>query len=415
MHSIDPYNERFAPDRDADRYYREKVRAVVGIVLDAWEGDSPAVVLSGSLALGEGRVVRADDGIGPASDIDLYLVTTEERHAAGLDLLPRVRAALRRSPGCRGLTVDLGVTSPARLAAAPVSIANRTLAEYGRVLAGDADVLDCMRSLKGQPIPPTDGLLLLQNRTVEALVPVPLFTESSMHDAFWYLHAKTVRDIGLSAAVVAGRFAPRLSDRAELVRATWEGSDLGAVVSDFPALYERAVRDEAGGATASPGANAKSGARDETALRRAWQDLGATLFAVARWEYRAVDPRANGAPTSWVSVGNSPFRRRVKSWLPYATGEPGVFLRALTGGFPGTPMQGAYAAASCLMASVGAAWGDMSGNTDAMLEGARATCPFRAGSRAPEAAWWEMRNAICDYWNETVLGGSRTIEKGSPR
>ncbi len=413
LHSTDPYTAPFAPDPDVDQFYREKVRAVVDIVLGAWNGEAPTVVLSGSLALGDGRATRTPEGPGPASDVDLYLVTEEAAHAAALTDLPRIHGALRRSDRTSDLTVDLGVTTAARLAAAPVSIANRTLAEHGRVLTGDREVLDAMRSVRGRPIPPADGLLLLQNRTVEALVPVALFGDSSMHDAFWYLHAKTLRDIGLSAIVAAGRFAPRPGDRAELVRATWEESELGKVVPGFPARYEESSGSSSRGSAPSRGSG--SSVRGETALRRAWEDLGTTLFAVARWEHRTIDPHASDDPNSWVRAGSGPLRRRVKSWLPFATGDPGAFAKALTRGFPGTPMQGAYVAASCLMASAGTAWGGGAPDQGTMIAGARAICPFTVKDRRPDAAWWELRNAICEYWNETVLGGSRTIEKGGPR
>lgn len=409
MHSTDPYRQPLAPDPDGDRFYREKVRSVVDALLASWNGQHPTIVLSGSLALGEGRVLRTDAGIMPASDIDLYLVTSEQAYASAMDDLPRLHAMLSRHTETRGLTVDLGVTSSARLAAAPVSIANRTLAEHGRVLTGSQDVLNGMRHLAGKTIPAADGCLLIQNRTVEALVPVPQFGEASMRGSFWYLHAKTVRDIGLSAIVVAGEFAPRLSDRTALVRKTWAKTELGSIIPAFPDRYEAAALRET---TAMPGAHEQD---DLAALRAAWIELGMMLYTIAGWEYRVLGALPNGEPGSWARAGSDSFRRRMKSWLPLATSEPGAFLRAMSRGFSATPMNGIYIAASCLMASTGLAWGSATQRTGSMIDSARAVYPFATGAAEPDALWWELRNGVCAYWNEMVLGGSRTIRKGSPQ
>jgi len=406
----DPTRFALGPTEAADRYYRDRLDRIVSLIPERLGDARPlALLLGGSLALGEACVLFGPDGPEPGSDIDLYLVV----EGGGGEALRRRVADLRErmlaAADTPGLVVDLGAIPPERLRAFGPTIAHATLVRRGRTIWGDPAILEGAAPLRFEEIPGPDGYLLLLNRVVEELVELrPPAGDAKPEE--WYRTGKTVRDLGASALVAAGRFSPDLAEQKEKVRRLFGEEDGGPEAPGFVEEHrfwcDQKLRPDPAEAAARYG---KGGA----GIRAARLAVRDALEGILPWEWRRVwglPPEGDERDAARRAVR---FRRRARRWgellLRDGRGAAGPALRHLAAGLPATPLDAAYGAALRLLL----AWGPVLGaekrdGDDRHLDGAYENAvkrPERTGDFRRD--WVALRNETCAFWNREVMGGTR--------
>lgn len=399
-----------SPDPDTDLFYRDLLHRITERVVRETENRGfLSLVLSGSLALGEGSGYReSGGGVRPGSDIDLYLIVEEGVAGEWSARAGGVRERLLDALGVPGLIVDLGATSPDRLAGLRPSVAHCLLVRYGRTLAGDPEVLRRAPRLSFEEIPPWDGLLLLLNRVVEALAEwrhAP--REGAEERDFWYRAGKTVRDFGTSALVAAGEFVPALAEREAALPGFLEREGLAGRVPGFPEDHRfwcaQKRRPDAEEAKARYGGEGGVAEMRSRIARYASEFYG--------WETaRIFGAREGGSPLE-AMAGSERLRRRIRRWAGHALrGGAGAALRHAAAGLPATPLRANYAAAVGLLAASGPVGGrEATEEEERVLREAYRAAPDapRPGGGDFTARWAALRDRVCAHWNREVMGGAR--------
>jgi len=405
---------RFAtsPDRETDLFYRSLLRRAAEEIRKETEGRGlVSVVLSGSLALGEGSAYALEEGgLRPGSDIDLYLVTEEENVGELSARMVGFRERLLSLLGVPGLVVDLGVTSPDRLAKLQPSVANCLLVRFGKILAGDPETLRLASRPRFEEIPPRDGFLLLLNRATEELAEFRARAPRGAEERdFWYRFGKTVRDLGTSALVVARSFRPTLRERREALPDLLKREPIEERAPGFGEDHafwceqkERPDLEEARRRYGNAGAFQEAQARKRKYVDALWD-----------WETARIFGARPGAAAEEAIRGADPLRRRARAWIRFirreGAGGLGSLVRALERGLPATPLAANYAAAVLLLRASGPLTGEEERTSDrAFLAEAGRIAPVGAnGKDAFARRWLALRGSVCGYWNREVMGGSR--------
>ncbi len=412
-----PLDIALSPDDETARCYRTILRRIVDRFEEEKRGASggAALVLSGSLALGEGASFRDEEGVvQPASDVDLYIVVPEKELPRWKARLGDIRGKMIDESGVRRLVIDLGVTSPERLERLTPGIANCVLSIGGKVIAGDDRLFARRRVIRCDAIEPWDGLLLLFNRTVEELSEMNLAPDEGRETReCWYRHGKTIRDLGASALAAAGRFTLQPGEREERLGRLIEKTSLGRKIPRFLEEYrfwcdrkERGAIDESAGWPI--------GMEDDTPAR-ARRRKSRYVEAFWLWETETIFPgrrtRQHGAPFR----GPERFRRRAAEWVRFTARRRGGGWAALASraatGFPVTPATANYIAAVWLLLS----WAPLDGGEPSQRE---ETLLRRAWSLAPRRGragkdagyfekWCSLRRTVCEFWNAEIIGGGR--------
>lgn len=405
-----PFRFVASSDPETDRFYKHLLREIAERVRREAEGHGfLALVLSGSLALGEGSGYReAGGGVRPGSDIDLYLIVEEGRLGAWGDRTARVRERLLSALGVPGLVVDLGPTSPERIARLEPTLAHCLLVRHGQTLAGDPEVFRrAAPDLPFEAIPPRDGFLLLMNRTVEFLADgCPAPRDEAAERDFWYLVGKTVRDVGTSALVVRGAFAPTAEDRiramAVLLAKSGPASPGRGFEEDHRFWWAQKARPDLAAVRSRYGGE---GAPDEA--RRIVREY---VEAFWEWEATLVSGACPGSSPLAALRGVDRFPRRVRRWAEHARrGGTAAAARHVRLGLPVTPVVANYAAAYLLLRASGLMGREEPTAREAEdLAEAYRIAPVRgAPERSARRRWIALRGSVCTYWDREVMGGAR--------
>ncbi len=400
----DPITFRTSADETTDAYYRSVLNRLMPALLHETGGEGTAtLILSGSLALGEGRSFFLGEGrTEPGSDIDLYVVVEDDR----VEKLQTDRASIiervRQAADADDIVIDIGFTSKPVLDQLEPTIMNCNLLHHGRVLHGDPSVLAGRENCPFEAIPAWDGFVLLLNRAAEEISELRLRPEGEQEArASWYRTGKTIRDLGTSALVVAGRYHPILAERKERVRllVEQEGLESRAVgfLDDFSFWSDSKSASE-------PGSLPGNGPEH---FRQAMQKK--SLYVGAFWEWESAlfftDCREPRGET---------LRRRVRRWLEYvAENREGSWrsaARQALRGFPATPIIANSMAAVLLLLCWTPLTGDEPTAEDRKrLAEAHALTPASRGVGGSDYAtsWIALRNDVCAFWNREVMGGTR--------
>ncbi|MFH1277013.1 MAG: hypothetical protein ABIK65_01325 [Candidatus Eisenbacteria bacterium] len=407
--AIGPSRFVTSSDPDTDLFFTGLLRRIAEqVVRETEDRGFLSLVLGGSLALGEGSGYReTGGGVQPGSDIDLYLIVEEGLVGEWSARAPGFRERLLSALGVPGLVVDLGATSPDRLAGLRPSVAHCLLVRYGRTLAGDPGVLRRAPRLSFEDIPPWDGLLLLLNRVVELLAEWRTAPrEGGEEREFWYRAGKTVRDLGTSALVAGGAFVPTIVERMDAVPAFLDREGLSSRIPDFADDHrfwcvQKGRPDEVVARERHGGAEAEAEARSRIARY---------VDALYRWETARIFGAREGATPLEAMAGSEKLRRRVRAWAAHAGRGGRGALRHLAAGLPATPLRANYAAAvGLLLASGPLRGGEASARDEAALREACRAAPGAPPEKEGDYAlrWGRLRNRVCAFWNREVMGGTR--------
>ena len=183
------------------------------------------LILTGSLARGEGSLTRDEQGKPQwLSDIECLVVFTDARRAEAAAInaaLSRTALALvaAADENCAGLKIQLNLIFSSRLLAMRPAIFTRELATHGKLLwAGCGSVPSPSAAL--EPVPHADGFRLLNNRIVEKLPVRARLAEVMLdHTAAWYTLRKFWLDLGSSLSVFLDCYRPSYRERSEVINA----------------------------------------------------------------------------------------------------------------------------------------------------------------------------------------------------
>jgi len=214
---------RMADGAREDAWFHDAAARVVGEVVAALgAGRIAAVVLSGSLARGEGGLLWDVGGRPvPVADLDLYVVARGDAEAGALRAERHSLLALL----ARGeIRADVGIVTPDGLATLPATLGNLALVGEGRVVWGDGDALSRARRIDPTEIPRDDALNLVLNRAAEELFALRAArrapADAAAAFAVFYRGVKTVTDVALAILMARGEHRTTYRDRAERLAAT---------------------------------------------------------------------------------------------------------------------------------------------------------------------------------------------------
>jgi predicted nucleotidyltransferase len=204
-------------------------REVVRACRAAMGSSLRAVVLTGSVARGEGSFVQAEGGWRLLGDVDVLAVAHER--AAGPFSGDAISREVKRVLIEAGIRAEVGIRViwPQYLRSVRPHIFAYELRECGRVLDGDVDVLKLIPPFRAADIPLEDGFRVLANRICEQLDALADFEKSpgTLTGEAQYLATKFYLEMTTSLLLFAGQYAPTYRARLErLERLAGEGADL---------------------------------------------------------------------------------------------------------------------------------------------------------------------------------------------
>lgn len=185
-------------------------RAATFLLEQAGSASIEAIILTGSLARGEGSVLPGSDGFRLLGDVELLVILRSPVRWAEAR---RRMAELSRQATCQ--VGETGHRASIEYAPAGISYLRRSirpsifaydLLHHGRVLWGRAGILGEIRPFGADAIPREDALELTMNRMVELLILRDSRPEEAAPWSCAYQVAKTLLDLAGSALAFAGRY-----------------------------------------------------------------------------------------------------------------------------------------------------------------------------------------------------------------
>lgn len=267
------------------------------------------MVLTGSLARGEGSWTEAGGARKALGDAEILLVF--ERKIPALGVVERLCREVEQALRCRGIicSIDLSPIRTTYLRSLQPHIFAYELRECGRVLWGDPNILSLIPPFSPADIPLEDGLWLLCNRMIEQLG--ELAPTSRTPDSPQGLHYATVKlylDMATCLLLFAGHYVPGYRARqirlAELVQKRGMDASWPFPLEDFSNRVAWCTQRKLGAAPGETGPSLLEESVD--CARRLWQ-----------WQLQQL----TGAPAEepaelwncWMRM--QPLSRRLRGWL----------------------------------------------------------------------------------------------------
>ena len=245
------------------------------LISRAPRGSITCIFAGGSLGRGEVWAATIGAGLEIYSDVDLYVVTSDDAVLAPVRAAAATLAAA--APGVDGVHFlrppDLGVYTLGDLRAQPVRPGTVDLAVHHLVLEGDRDLPGRLPAPDVSSIPASEALYLLENRLGELSGgPAPDERAARLR----VMRALKARlDVHSAHAIVARTFAPTLDARARQVAAHAPDTLDAESAADVADAYRAAADVTAWIAGREEGAEID---RARAALVRAWLALAPVVL-----------------------------------------------------------------------------------------------------------------------------------------
>ncbi len=350
-------------DLHRDQAIRPLVEKVLAFLVDqVGVAQLEAVILTGSLARGEGSVLFRPDGIRLLGDIEFLVILK-----APFDWIKMRRQMVELS---RQATRELGENGRvASIEYAPAGTRYLTrairpcifaydLRHHGKVVWGRTDILAEIRSFGAEAIPHEDAVELIMNRMVELLLlEVAQQLNNHASEARAYHVVKIILDLAGSVLAFVGKHVALYSERPKSFAALYSSSaDLvSAIPNGQRFLYEL-----------NSAASCKLAPTEDLLFRGELKERGTAISIWAKnlwqWEMRQILDRPSAQFSELLEdyMKYDPLIQRLKGWAkfychplrPTGTISP---LRMARLFFQGSPRSLVYAAA--LMAYQGMAQG----------------------------------------------------------
>jgi hypothetical protein len=187
-------------------------------------GAIEAIFLCGSLAAGDETVIMEEGRIVLLSDVDLVVVLKrlEDLLAWGPRRAELGEACEALMPDvCFAGRVDVGVMLPEDLARLPARPGVYDMRERGKVLKGNAKILDRIPRFPPSDITVRESIILVENRIVTLIDSRPERPVAGDMDRYarWYRVARAYTDIAAASLSIAGMYVPGYAERRDLIRA----------------------------------------------------------------------------------------------------------------------------------------------------------------------------------------------------
>ncbi len=177
-----------------------------------------AVILTGSLARGEGSVQNGRPG-SLAGDAEFILIFHDAARLPPVDQLRNLISEIERQLSDNGVHchLDLSCAHGDFLRKMRPHIFGYETRVCGRVVAGEADILSLIPPFTPAEIPLEDAWRLLSNRMVE-LIESLTESENAVTPQIYYRTVKLYLDMATSLLLFAGEYAPSYRERCENLR-----------------------------------------------------------------------------------------------------------------------------------------------------------------------------------------------------
>jgi hypothetical protein len=328
-------------------YYTRVADAIAELSAAAFPRGLRAVVVTGSLARGEGTWLHDGSRIRLAGDADCFAIFDDRAGLPAPDRVTRLQRAAQDRLASVGIEARLGLSPvPAGyLRRLRPNIFSFELITHGKVVWGDAHILELAPTFVPSDIPLDDGFRLLMNRLIELLETMcELDAPSPSSSAVRYRAMKLLLDMATSYLLFDSQYVPTYRGRAVRLRELAAQSSARAPIPlrRFAPMVARATRCKLG----------ESGETPE------FEDLSTLVddaHSLWRWELeRLTAPGANDTDLLRRWIVAEPIAARMRGWAAVAKryGTAGAIARMpdwMGLARKGSPRRLIYAAASELL------------------------------------------------------------------
>lgn len=286
---------------------REAICAEVRSACVARFGDDlRAIVLTGSVARDEATFTASSEGAALRGDAEFLLVFQEKSSPPAAAAVSRLTAEISKNLAQKKITakMDLSAVPPKYFRRLPPHIFSYELRECGKVIHGDAAILELIPAMKASELDREDAWRLLCNRLIEMLA-----TESD-GDARRYALLKLYLDMTTSLLVFKGAYAPSYRARRDaLLRLAAPESAAGGFpfpLGKFSNIVSGCTDEKLG---TNPG-SAEIPLNSEEAIGYA--------HLLWRWELMQLGGAAGAGADQYLFktyMRRQPAKRRVRGWL----------------------------------------------------------------------------------------------------
>jgi len=328
-------------------YYTRVADAIAELSAAAFPHGLRAVVVTGSLARGEGTWLHDGSRVRLAGDADCFVIFDDRAGLPAPDRVTRLQRAAQDRLASAGIEAHLGLSPvPAGyLRRLRPNIFSYELITHGKVVWGDAHILELAPAFAPSDIPLDDGFRLLMNRLIELLETVcELDTPSASSFAVRYRAMKLLLDMATSYLLFDSQYVPTYRGRAARLRELAAQSSTRAPIPlrRFAPMVARATR-------------CKLGESGETLEFEDLLTLVDDAHSLWRWELeRLTAPGASDTDLLRRWIVAEPIAARMRGWAAAAKryGTAGAIARMpdwMGLARKGSPRRLIYAAASELL------------------------------------------------------------------
>lgn len=305
-----PDDSRTAPD---SVWVRDTIYSAVQRECARCFGTMTALISTGSLARGEASVIRSETSHTILGDAEFMVVFEKNATLPPADVLAevgrRIETDLRQHRiECK---IDLSAVHPVYFQRLPAHIFTYELKHRGRVIQGDAALLQSIPDHSAAELSKEDAWRLLCNRLIEVLGS----TEGVAGDGevfspkLQYKLVKLYLDMATSLLVFAGSYAPSYRERREEIARLAEQGETGGFPFDL---------QEFSPIVAACSAEKLAPAYETGRLDLSWRSAMHTAHGLWRWELAILVGKAAAGNDRalfdhWLRAQS--FKTRMRGWL----------------------------------------------------------------------------------------------------
>jgi hypothetical protein len=289
---------------------RETVRCSV---MQCVEG-MRAIILTGSMARGEGTYFTVDGGVRVMGDAEFVLIFRDQSSIPSAERISGIRNDIEGSLAAVGISCVVGLSAvlPSFLSESLPHVFAYELRVCGKVIWGEPEILQLMPAFRPSDVPLEDAWRLLQNRMVEMLQLPDDFggNRTALTPEMHYRTVKLVLDMATSFLLFAGSYAPTFQQRLVRMRELVSGKSK----EDWPFPLESFAQE------VECCTHWKLGRKIEQSSPEVIFWVKAVAYAQQLWRWELA--RLSGASrescdrdlfTAWMR--KQPYKQRLRGWL----------------------------------------------------------------------------------------------------
>lgn len=290
----------------------------VSAVLERFRPQLRAIVLTGSMARGEGTFIKRPDGWETLGDCEMVLIFESHQPLPAMRQVTDVQAEIERQLKRRGIACSVGMSPvhPSYLVNLQPHIYAYELRNCGRLLWGDPNVLALIPAFSPGEIPLEDAWRMVCNRMIEQLVGAAEGSQTALvlRTQADYKTIKLCLDLATSFLLFCGEYAPTYEARSARLKLLSEKASsvdgLPFPLPPFAALVQTVTRWKLLPTSETLDA--------ESLLQPMVWDYARRLW---RWEILQLTGDAGGPSNSYLMrrwMRFQPIHRRLRGWVSLA-------------------------------------------------------------------------------------------------